>query len=611
MVVGGGDSAMEEATFLTKFARLGDDRAPPRRACGPRRSCRTARWPTRRSGSRGTPRSPSLRGDPKLDEIVLRDTRTGELRTMAVGGLFVAVGHDPRTDLFKDQVALNEHGFVAVEGRRLADVARRRVRVRRRGRPRVHAGHHGGRLGLRRRARRRALPGRPRRRPGARPRGGARRGRRLTASRAHRPLSDPSGTLTPASSPAVPVRPHASRGATVATRSITDDTFDTEVLQSDKPVLVDFWAPWCHPCKAMAPILDEIAGEHAEIDVVKINTDDHPKAAARYGVTGLPTLNVYVKGEPGQVDHRRQAQARHDPRARRLPGLGTTPVSTPPLRRGDRGTAVEAVRERLVATGDLRATDSDDPSADLFDADVERAVRSFQQRRGMLVDGVVGKHTYRALDGTRWMLGDRILVHTPGHLVTGDDVAALQERLLGLGLRCGLVDGVFGPLTDDALREPAAGCGSAARRAGRAADAAGAGTADPVGRRRCAARAPRGRSRPIGRPQPRRPRRRGRPRTRRARRGCRRARARRGVDRARPRTARRGSAGGRRGAGRAHPRAARRPRHRRACRPRQRGGRRPRAVAARRAPPRRTAGARGGDVLLRRRRPQRRVVGGR
>ncbi|GAB3687123.1 thioredoxin [Angustibacter aerolatus] len=83
----------------------------------------------------------------------------------------------------------------------------------------------------------------------------------------------------------------------MATRSITDDTFDTEVLQSDKPVLVDFWAPWCHPCKAMAPILDEIAGEHAEIDVVKINTDDHPKAAARYGVTGLPTLNVYVKGE--------------------------------------------------------------------------------------------------------------------------------------------------------------------------------------------------------------------------------------------------------------------------------------------------------------------------
>jgi len=82
------------------------------------------------------------------------------------------------------------------------------------------------------------------------------------------------------------------------TRSITDDSFDTDVLASDKPVLVDFWAPWCQPCKAMSPILDELAGEHADkIDVVTINTDENPAVAARYGVTGLPTLNVYVKGE--------------------------------------------------------------------------------------------------------------------------------------------------------------------------------------------------------------------------------------------------------------------------------------------------------------------------
>jgi N-acetylmuramoyl-L-alanine amidase len=125
-------------------------------------------------------------------------------------------------------------------------------------------------------------------------------------------------------------------------------------------------------------------------------------------------------------------------------------VTVSTLRRGDRGPAVHAVRERLVATGDLPSSEGEQ---DVYDATVEHAVRAFQQRRGMLVDGVVGPQTYRALDGARWLLGDRILTYTPGHLTAGDDVAALQERLLGLGYDCGRADGLFGAATESALRD--------------------------------------------------------------------------------------------------------------------------------------------------------------
>jgi len=81
-------------------------------------------------------------------------------------------------------------------------------------------------------------------------------------------------------------------------RAVTEATFQQEVLSNEKTVLVDFWAEWCGPCRAVSPILDQIASEHAEkLDIVKVNVDENPQLAMKYMITSIPAMKVYQGGE--------------------------------------------------------------------------------------------------------------------------------------------------------------------------------------------------------------------------------------------------------------------------------------------------------------------------
>lgn len=126
------------------------------------------------------------------------------------------------------------------------------------------------------------------------------------------------------------------------------------------------------------------------------------------------------------------------------------------LRRGDVGSAIEEVRTRLAHLG---LCDDRVAHPEVFDEALDQAVRTFQQERGITVDGIVGPNTFRRLDEARWQLGDRVLSYVPGHLMSGDDVTELQRRLSQLGYSLGRPDGIFGEQTDSALREFQQGVG--------------------------------------------------------------------------------------------------------------------------------------------------------
>lgn len=84
----------------------------------------------------------------------------------------------------------------------------------------------------------------------------------------------------------------------MSTKAVTDASFESDVLKSEKPIMVDFWAEWCGPCRAVSPILDKIAEENADkIDIVKLNVDDNPETAMKYGITSIPAMYVFQDGE--------------------------------------------------------------------------------------------------------------------------------------------------------------------------------------------------------------------------------------------------------------------------------------------------------------------------
>ena len=88
----------------------------------------------------------------------------------------------------------------------------------------------------------------------------------------------------------------------MATKNVTDDSFQSDVLESSGPVLVDFWAEWCGPCRAIAPILEEISGEMAgKVKIVKLNVDENPGIAAQYGVRSIPTMILFKGGEAADI----------------------------------------------------------------------------------------------------------------------------------------------------------------------------------------------------------------------------------------------------------------------------------------------------------------------
>jgi thioredoxin reductase (NADPH) len=268
VVVGGGDSAMEEATFLTRFAskvtvihRREELRASKIMADRAMNDPKIEFvWNSAVVG---------LEGEASLTGVRIKNLQINEESTLSATGMFVAIGHDPRSELVSGVVETDSAGYVQVLGRTTAtsldgvfacgDLVDSRYRQA------ITAAGSGCAAAL-------------------------------DAQHFLDGLADVESRSGVADVVVPLVAPAAAAPATPI--AATEDTFAAEVLQSQIPVVVDFWATWCGPCRAVAPLLDELAVEYAgRIKIVKVDTDAHPKLAMAYGVTSIPTMNFFKGGE--------------------------------------------------------------------------------------------------------------------------------------------------------------------------------------------------------------------------------------------------------------------------------------------------------------------------
>lgn len=264
VVVGGGDSAMEEATFLTRFAsqvtvvhRRSELRASKIMADRAMNDPKIEFvWDSE---------VVALDGADKLEGVRIRHLTTGVETTLAATGLFVAIGHDPRSELVKGVIDTDSEGYVLVQGRTTATNV-----------PGVFACGD------------------------------------LVDSR-YRQAITAAGSGCAAALDAQHYLDNRDTGADVTTDTVSassavahaagpvtasEATFEHEVLKSDIPVVVDFWATWCAPCRAVAPILDELAVEYAgRLKVVKVDTDANPDLVRAYDVRNVPTMAFFKNGQ--------------------------------------------------------------------------------------------------------------------------------------------------------------------------------------------------------------------------------------------------------------------------------------------------------------------------
>ena len=262
VVVGGGDSAMEEATFLTRFAESVT-------IIHRRDSFRASKIMADRALSN---EKIKVEWNSTVEEILGDDGKvTGVRRPQRAHRRDQGAGRDRRLRRHRPRPSQRAVPGPGRDGRRgLREGPRpehphqraRCLRRRRRRRPHLPSGDHRGRHRLCRRARRRAV---------------------------HRD--------------AQLKQPNTSGGGAIVgtTKAVTDASFVADVLQADKPVLVDFWAEWCGPCRKVSPLLEEIAGEMGDqVTIVKLNIDENPETARAYRVMSVPTLTVFKNGQPVQ-----------------------------------------------------------------------------------------------------------------------------------------------------------------------------------------------------------------------------------------------------------------------------------------------------------------------